>query len=548
MEDLLKDIIREINKKCIDATISDNNGIAFKIKVDELIIKLECNLTKTFPYEFPKVYVREICGVKNFKLPHMYTDKTLCIFDETKAIPNFLNPKQLILDTIDKAISILESGTRGENQMDFLDEFNEYWSTKAILKANSFIDNITICKKIYYYIPDKGKIIIADNKDKLINICRKCYYNNFDEKYINIGIIIPIDKSVNTEIPKNDVDIVKMISNNSSNFNEYNRFMQDNINKNVLILFTQIVSTGNILSGWIHYGPGVPNGFRRGHVDLVVAFYKLHKQGIAVSVEDCSQSRLFRRGGDGLPIIINKSAVIGCGSIGSIITDSLFSTGTSDFILNDNQILKYENIGRHTRGYWMEGWFKVEALRFGLIERNPNINCECFTDNAHVFMENNIDKLNSCDIIFVAVATFSVEWHICELINRGKIKVPVVIIWVEPYAVGGHAIVIKGRQNLFEELFDKETFKFQYPIVLNTSYMMKREAGCQSTYIPYSGFYLQLFVLSVIEKVTSETLNKNGNYLLTWYGRVKNNNKINLQISNLESKYDYFTIHEKRVD
>ena len=226
----------------------------------------------------------------------------------------------------------------------------------------------------------------------------------------------------------------------------------------------------------------------------------------------------------------------------------LLLSGTTSYILNDNQILRYENIARHSRGYWYEGLHKVHAIKYGLEKHNPNVKCQCYTDDAHIFLEQKADILNSCDVIFVSVASFPVEHHICKLVNEGIITKPVVILWVEPYAMGGHALVIKKRQDLFEELFDQSTFNFCYPLVSNASSLLKREAGCQSTYMPYSGFYLQMFISNVIERVMKETLCKKGNYLITWCGRLSSSADYGVQLTSNAKPASDFTFIERRID
>ncbi len=548
-DDLRDNLIDALNKHGILASQLEDD-LLLSVCIEGIDVTLKCIFGPTFPYTFPKIQILPESKAKLDPMPHINADNSICVYDEGIAIPNFTEPLQLTVDTILKAIDVLSKGIRKDNRWDFLDEFNAYWATKALKKANSFLSDLVKYGIIRFCFQD-GKndpILIAESDDRLKHIYQAINLKELSSSKIKTGILIPIDDGFESSIPKTDQDIVRLIQKHSSFSKEYNSFMQTHIDEAVLLLFAQITSRGAILSGWIHFGPGVPKGFRQGHVNLIAAFSLSKEKGIAVAIENCSQSRLFSRGSDGKEAIWNSVALIGCGSIGSMLADTFLLSGTTDFILNDNQILRYENIARHARGYWYEGLYKVQAVKYGLEKHNPNVKCQCFTNDAHIFLEQNADVLNSSDIIFVSVASFPIEHHICSLIKEGAIVKPVVILWVEPYALGGHALIIKKNQDLFEELFDKATFEFRYPLISDASTLLKREAGCQSTYMPYSGFYLQMFISSIIEKIMTDTFQKKGNYLLSWCGKLSAHAEYGVHLTSLAMSASDFTFIERRVD
>lgn len=549
MDDLHNKIIYALNKTGITATHSDAN-LKVDVCIDGIDIVLNCDFGETFPYTFPKIYLTAESRAKLDAMPHINTDNSICVFDEGIATPNFNEPVQLAVDTVIKAVDVITKGIRKENHSDFLEEFNAYWNAKAVLKANSFVSDLSTSRIIHFCFQEEenAPLLIGESAENLQQIYKSIHCKDIPLSEIKRGLLIPVDRGLESNIPKTDQDIIHLIQKHSSFSKDYNKFMQSHINEAVLLLFTQITDHGIILSGWVHMGPGIPNGFRQGHMNLAVAFYLSKKKGFALSVEDCSQTRLLNRGGDGKDAKWNNVAIIGCGSLGSLLADMLLLSGTSSYVLNDNEILRFENIARHSRGYWYEGCYKVNAIKFGLEKHNPNIKCQCYTDDAHIFLDQKADILNSCDVIFVAVASFPVEHHICKLVNKGTITKPVVILWVEPYSLGGHALIIKKSQDLFEELFEQSTFDFRYSLVSNSSSLLKREAGCQSTYMPYSGFNLQMFITNIIERVMTETLCKKGNYILTWCGRLSTSADYGIQLTPDAMHASDFTIIERRID
>lgn len=544
MEDQLEDYVHELRRNGLICEIVEK-----QIKISKIIsnynIDIWCELGSYFPYEFPKVYIDMDTKDKLPSIPHLAEGGCICVFDEEKAMPNFNNPQGLVLETVEKAFDIIEKGIRGKNKIDFMDEFLAYWSAKKLIKAQIFIEDLSV-PKIAYWCFLKKEIIISDTKERLVELS-EAIGQKINQSKIQEGYLVPIHGEKIVSIPKNDLDIIKMVESASDYNRQYNTFMQRNIKNGGLIIFNQIVSEQNILAGWIHWKRKIPKGFRKGHVNLKIAYSGNQNRGTAVAVENCHQNRLFVRGGDGLEIKCKKVSIIGCGSIGSIVADSLKYYGVNNYILVDNQLLRHENIARHSLGYFWVDCNKANALGISLQKHNPNISCEVFEENAHRFIENRLEKINGCDVLIVAVADTPLEYHINEFKLEDKIKIPIIMIWVEPYMLGGHAVYIKKPQNVFNEVFDKNTLEFKFPVVKDGIRFLKREAGCQTTYMPYSAFLMNQFVYRVLEHILDSLWEDEKNYLITWCGNI-NSNVTDCEISELYKGKDDFSIVTRRID
>lgn len=70
--------------------------------------------------------------------------------------------------------------------------------------------------------------------------------------------------------------------------------------------------------------------------------------------------------------------------------------------------------------------------------------------------------------------------------DRGYLESPLILMWLEPYGLAGHVLVLNKPQDVFQDMFDDE-LSFRNRVVLNPGDFYEREAGCQSTYVPYSG-------------------------------------------------------------
>jgi len=72
-------------------------------------------------------------------------------------------------------------------------------------------------------------------------------------------------------------------------------------------------------------------------------------------------------------IMLHKRAVVvGCGSGGSFIALELAKAGVGKFVLIDNDIIEYHNIGRHVCSVYDVGKWKVDAVRERILSINPS--------------------------------------------------------------------------------------------------------------------------------------------------------------------------------
>ena len=73
-----------------------------------------------------------------------------------------------------------------------------------------------------------------------------------------------------------------------------------------------------------------------------------------------------------------RAVILGCGSVGSLVSMELARAGVGHFLLADPDIIEYHNICRHQCGIEDVGDLKVNALERKLKNINPNIHIEKF--------------------------------------------------------------------------------------------------------------------------------------------------------------------------
>lgn len=108
-------------------------------------------------------------------------------------------------------------------------------------------------------------------------------------------------------------------------------------------------------------------------------------------------------------------AIIGCGSIGSILGLTLVKLGFTNFILFDDDIVNPENIGVQFHNPDTIGLLKTEALEQTLRKENPKISVEKFgkfTDRTK------FSKDSSPEIIISCVDSLEARLNIWKTVKR----------------------------------------------------------------------------------------------------------------------------------
>lgn len=497
--------------------ISDNSYVEISQEINGKNIDFIISFPKGFPYQFPNIIVKdEEC--KN--LPHV--DKKsgkICLFNQD-AIPNPIMPIEVIKESINKAKKIISDGLNGFNKEDFIDEFQAYW-----IADEDTIGNIDV---LFEPLDEALKIKCIHTKDYTFLCCGSNYSElldyakrNYQEKELitEEAIYIPIHEKIYPPFPNNNKDFYNILS-KSKNGTEYKKFLT-NKKGNPIILFSQEDNGKFILSGIIHTRIFDIKGFRKGRIAPDVAYRMAYPNNkvLKLTTEIINKKRLFYRGGDGI-MIDKKVSILGCGSLGGYIAQALTELGVSDFKLVDNENLKKENIARHICGIDYVDTNKAKAIKRKLISHYIELKIETYSNDIYSLITNNIEELDDRDIQFVAVGDLALESYIIDRYNKGDLKGKIVIVWVEPYALGGHAIILNKHQNNIEQCIYDDSWKLKNRILENPEEFTKKEAGCQSTFVQYSGFEANYFIRALLDNIINGKLLDDKNYFVTIAGKV----------------------------
>lgn len=552
MMDALDNTLKRVLLSAGHIVTADGDNIAVTIRLDsDDTVQLSLDLPPSFPYELPGFVLEEDELPKYGKLPHVGPTGAICAFDRETNYPNPKDPGGVVLAVLDRTKSILEEGIRGENAGDYLDEFLAYWSYQRNNLLPIFLLSSGLADKpklltAYISKSEERHIFVCDSAQEATALANRLGDSENDPCLVRCAYI-PLSCPLDYPFPVTHEEWFKAIKKDGGNSDFYQRFLQREDRQRSIIIFSCAYADGRrVFAAFSHCAIPSIKGFRKGKAPLDAAISRIGKdEAVRHRLIDTSQTRLYQRGGNG--VVAEKTiGVIGCGSLGSLLIDTFTTSGTSEFIVVDKEGLEVENIARHLCGFCDIGKPKAEAVRDRIQADNPNIKCNSLVQDAHDILDNNPELLEACSCIIVTVGAYPLEFHIIQKMLEGVISTPVVLMWIEPFALAAHALVLNKPQDVYAKMFDEKA-RFRNRVVLNGEQLFKREAGCQSTFVQYSGMDVKAFTIDFVRSYISGHLEIH-NYHFAWYGALSKAGEFGATISPaFEHKKDY-SCEIQRID
>lgn len=562
-------VIKKLAYIGISCSFNDEDSLSVSFKIDNERYHLNVSLDEYFPDSFPLVQILEEDYAKiNKPLPHIYGNHYICVFDKTTSIPDGNNPIDLIVTTISSARNILKSGIKETNKKDFIDEIASYWNldenhcSKAII--HSFVSHLQNAHHISIFHEmlrsQREKFIVADSDGAmqviLSNLNSVNGGNCLGENSALIeGIYVPLTAALYPPFPETNWEWYQLIQSLVKDNVIYKKFVSKHIKDGSYIMLSIPLSNQRYFLFMIKHAPTLPsvkNGFREGHFPAKLAFRleKPKRKVTKYNVVDLRHSRIFKRGGMGGKIDgMNNIGVIGVGSLGSYIAKGLSEYGTTKITLVDDDAITSENIARHLCGYSYLYQPKVEAVKHELLCHDLSLKILDYYMSGEKYLHDHLADVNQMEYLFIAAADWRLDKLIYNLKRKGKLKIPVVVCWVEPYCLACNVLIIQESQDVKKVLFDKN-LRFKYRVIKNAESQFRREAGCQSTFIPYSAYELRRFIYTFLHYfvVNFVRMKKEGNYSYTWCGELSKAESLGCKLTPIYKDVKDYSECIKRFD
>lgn len=541
-------ILKYLIENGIDCSYDEETeSIRISVNIDDICLNLMMRFPQYYPYVFPDILLADSKGIH---VPHRYTDNKLCLYDTNEVAPSPEKYLQEALDCVKRAEKLLKDSKKENNLIDYNEESVSYWNTKAEGRVD-FLATLGPASRIMsIYETIDNYYIMADTEQCIEDFVHIAYKLNIKEirceKALYINIECPFFIGIDTM-----GDIYKMIPKKERPI--FHKFLIQNSGKGVVTISVNNGDRKCLFALKINLSTCGIKIAKRNVKGIIAA--NQGKKFVRLKVRDFQINRLFTRGGDGCASFDKNCLIVGCGSVGSYLSKAVVDIGiVKELTLLDDDVISDENVARHLCGcdYLLTGGTpKVEAVRKELLKQYPTLNCTAMDQNVLEYILNDSSFFNKFDIIFICVGNTAIEKKIIQMIEKNVITKECILLWVEPYLVAGHSLILQSEINdeTKRSIFDCDG-NFIAGVLENSRQYLKSEAGCQSAYAPYAGFEVQKFVhdfLDAYYRRIYPEMNKH-NYEMVWLGRMKWARKQKMNISPMWRAKEDRLIDLRRVD
>ncbi|MHA7101408.1 E2/UBC family protein [Roseivirga pacifica] len=568
--DLLSQVekIEKLDKKGIEKLYPNSDGIdvwAIQTEISDkkgkiVRIGLHIKFLSDFPISMPKAYLDDDSYEKIKFIPHIDTERFICSFNHG-AYPNTEQPENVVIEVVDRAKRTIEKGLSGENDADYIDEYDSYWKNKygnkdaidylsvanlASLRNGQDLKVLVLSERlngIEYFIHDGDRT--SENLKQNLN-SSKLLYREIEPFYL--GKLEVLDTPPFALTNRQAISIIASLGEEKSK--AFKKFLNNPDYPKIVLFSKGFENERGKLYGWLHGRPNCNRkGFRPGNLKpfQVMNGVESNISVLRLTPQDYNPTHLLLRStgaDDEEPLNL---AFIGLGSVGSHLVSFFSSLQKINYNLIDPDGLFLENLGRHWLGFESINQPKVEGIRNRLVNASPFVKVESRNKGVFDVFNEEPNLLNDADLLIVAIGEYNIEKWLAEKLKAGEIKTPIFFVWVEPYLLGGHCIYLHPDSCDYNAFFDVLGF-FKYNAIEIREYknnnptLSLSEAGCQG-FTPYSSIDLVSFLGALFSKMNNiiKTESKIAQSF-TWIGNKELAESLNIKMSDYGNQLSPYTI------
>jgi len=529
------------------------DGVSGIVDIEGQCVNINIGVDKHFPFSIPHIWIRP-WNALGF-IPHVMSDAmdygVICYLEKEGAMLISENPLGIIVQAFDLALSVLRAGAKGENVIDFMDEFRVYWQDASRLNLLSFIKLDQNLREVYSYSNEKNCWIVTDNQSVAIDFFNgdSSIFNSLTRRaalYVPLqskSIIIPPTPSDPWNLEKVRTYIRANLS--AGNFRELKRRCKKAKRQELVILGIPRPSGGVIPAGILFHCSSEIHPLLGGTAEEFPE---------CVSIQRMDKDYLVARGGGRLDLCNSRILIAGCGSVGGFVAFQLAQAGISQLLLLDPDSMTLENAYRHILGRSKISKPKVEALKEELESKFPYMGIQTLKMDIQDAIQDNKIDLRKFDLIVLAIGNPTVELEINRKVHRLTDGPLVVFTWLEPYGIGGHALLTRpGLSGCFHCLYETtEDPNFTY--ANRASFSMpgqrfsKDDLGCGNQFTPYGALHAQRTAALATQLILDGLMGRETrNTLLSWKGSDAEFRSKGFKVS---PRYNYnsYELDEQRYD
>lgn len=498
-----------------------------QVTVEDKTIILQVGLDRAFPRSLPLIFLFP-WNALGF-IPHVDENGKVCYAQREGLLLDRHAPTVIIEEAIQRSLKTLGKGVRRENQYDFVEEFESYWSrldgterVRATIAPSNMVQKITAI-----VVPDQGKgngIPLCLTSDpgitkSYLGLDSSGHYTHRSALYVPFkeGTLIK-PPSYSTFWSQLELQNIVHSGLSHQNYKTLCRLARKHVDEHSVVFCLPRPSGGRALFG-IHFveversSPLIPGGTARRCIPFLL--------------DRRDREYLLPRGGANLKLRQNHVAVLGCGSVGGFLALELARAGIQHLTLVDPDYLYPENTFRHVLG--RSSWHlpKVLALKKEIEDKIPYVQIRAFRERGEDLVRRGGLRPRDYDLVVSAIGDDTINLHLNQIICDEVGAPPIIFTWLEPYGIGGHALLTgKSRgAGCFECLFTPTPNAHDYYLhnraafAAENQFFGKTVSGCSDLLTPYGSSDAVKTAALAASLVIDTLLGKEpGNPLISWKG------------------------------
>lgn len=362
----------------------------------------------------------------------------ICLYQSEKLIFSNLKLERKIEFMLENLQKLCEL-SNNEIEKEFQKEFLYYWNATADLAETkfypiSFIDCNESLQELIYYIKD-GKIRVLSNSTNLNDISKwkKVDIAAFYIPLINSEGILP----PTTNYSWTAKDILRILENgevNKISSEIYEEIKKKTIRKTKIDLYFSFPENDRkILFGcriiFKNAGAAKLTEKLMDNVKYVEPFI-LQRNDF-----------LFLNKSIGNEVFDHKIGIVGVGSLGSYVANELLNSGVRNLTLFDSDYFSSENLFRHRLSSDFIGYSKVEALKYTLQQKHPEISIDIVNE---MISEKNLQKYIRkfhIEYLVFCIGSTDQQHDISIILSKLHLNIVVIYVWLNQNSIDSYTLV-----------------------------------------------------------------------------------------------------------
>lgn len=498
-------------------------GWSADVSIHGVDVTLHVLLPRDFPSVPPRIRVTPI-EKYYLHIPHVEADGLLCLYPAGVEF-NVNAATSGIAQTWTRAKELLEK----PNLAEFFEEFPSYWHLNTGIRREVLSLFPSESPTSSYAFIDERSIIVGESEHVL-----KQWWKNHrsDPKVIptatpvqRLDLVSPLYPH---EFPRTVADALELIHKQDPTLeNRLFEALMPPARSSIIIL--RIPSPSGFSEGVLELPAlnlasrkNIQKGFRSGRVPLDIVRSRsnalLRQTAIArFNLQPVTHRHIHSRGGNGTDLAQKSVIVVGCGSLGGYIAHMLAKAGIGHLTLIDQEMLNWDNVGRHILGGRFVGLSKAQSLARVLRSEMPHLRVEAFAAAWRDVYDYQFSIFSTCDMIISTIGSWTAEHDLNHILRKGDLNTAGLFTWIEPHAIAGHSILVHPTQGgCMECVMDSlGTFAMRTCDAIPQT----KPAGCAGAYQPYGVAEMipsaSLAVQTGIDYLTGRTVSSE---LRSWLG------------------------------